>query len=64
MKPAPGEIPKALGQLEAEIQANGWLHCAADKDLIFGADLELKYERAISKIGIDLSHLVAEAGHA
>ena len=52
------------GQLEAEIQANGWLHCNADKDLIFGADLDLKYPRALSKIGVDMSHLVSEAGHA
>lgn len=54
----------AAGQLETEIQANGWLHCASDSELIFDADLELKYERAISKLGIDLSHLVSEAGHA
>lgn len=54
----------APGQLEIEIQANGWLHCDADRDLIFGTDLELKYARALSKIGIDPSHLVSEAGHA
>lgn len=54
----------APGQLEAEIQANGWLHCDADHDLVFGTELELKYPRALSKIGIDMSHLVSEAGHA
>jgi putative transcriptional regulator len=54
----------APGQLETEIQANGWLHCPADKDLIFSPDLELKYDRALFKIGIDPSHLVSEAGHA
>ena len=52
------------GQLESEIQANGWLHCPADVDLLFVRDLEQKYERALSKIGIDPSHLVSEAGHA
>ena len=52
------------GQLESEIQANGWLHCPADLDLLFDRDLEQKYERAMSKIGIDPSHLVSEAGHA
>ena len=52
------------GQLESEIAANGWLHCAADLDLLFNTDLEQKYERAMSKIGIDPSHLVSEAGHA
>lgn len=52
------------GQLETEIQANGWLHCPADADLIFDEDLENKYSRALAKIGIDLSHLVSDAGHA
>ena len=52
------------GQLEHEIQANGWLHCPADPDLLFDRDLDQKYERAMSKIGIDPSHLVSEAGHA
>ncbi|HJZ44777.1 MAG TPA: YqgE/AlgH family protein [Hyphomicrobiaceae bacterium] len=52
------------GQLEHEIQANGWLHCPADLDLLFDRDLDQKYERAMSKIGIDPSHLVSEAGHA
>ena len=52
------------GQLESEIAANGWLHCAADLDLLFDRNLERKYERALSKIGIDPSHLVSEAGHA
>jgi putative transcriptional regulator len=52
------------GQLESEIQANGWLNCPADPDLIFDDDLDAKYARAMAKIGIDLSHLVSDAGHA
>jgi putative transcriptional regulator len=52
------------GQLESEIQANGWLHCPADAELLFDRDLDQKYERALSKIGIDPSHLVSDAGHA
>ena len=52
------------GQLESEIQANGWLHCPADPDLLFDRDVDQKYERAMSKIGIDPSHLVSDAGHA
>ncbi len=54
----------AAGQLENEIQANGWLHCPADPDLIFGADVETKYERAMRKIGIDPGMLSSESGHA
>jgi len=52
------------GQLENEIQANGWLNCPADPDLIFAPDVESKYARAFAKIGIDPSHLVSDAGHA
>ncbi len=54
----------APGQLENEIQHNGWLHCPADPDLIFGMDAEGKYQRALEKIGIDLAMLSNEAGHA
>jgi putative transcriptional regulator len=52
------------GQLENEIQQNGWLHCSADAELIFGADVERKYQKALHKIGIDLGMLSSEAGHA
>jgi len=54
----------APGQLESEIQGNGWLHCAPDPDLIFGADIGGKYDKALKKIGIDLGMLSSEAGHA
>ena len=52
------------GQLESEIAANGWLHCPADLDLLFDRNVEDKYERAMTKIGIDPLHLVSDAGHA
>jgi putative transcriptional regulator len=54
----------AAGQLESEIQDNGWLHCDADPDLIFGGDVDEKYNRALRKIGIDPGMLSNEAGHA
>jgi putative transcriptional regulator len=54
----------APGQLETEIQGNGWLHCAADSELIFGSDPGAKYDRALKKLGIDLGMLSSEAGHA
>ena len=54
----------APGQLEQEIQQNGWLHCAADPELIFGQDTDTKYEKALRKIGIDLGMLSSESGHA
>jgi putative transcriptional regulator len=51
-------------QLETEIQENSWLHCTADSELIFGNDVDGKYERALKKIGIDPGMLSSEAGHA
>jgi putative transcriptional regulator len=54
----------APGQLENEIQDNGWLHVAADDDLIFGNDVEEKYARALHKLGIEPGMLSNDAGHA
>jgi putative transcriptional regulator len=54
----------APGQLDAEIQANGWLLVPADLELVFGPENDSKWQRAIAKIGIDLSLLSSEAGHA
>ena len=52
------------GQLESEISANGWLHCAADNELIFGNGLAAKYNRALNKLGIDPAMLSGDYGHA
>jgi putative transcriptional regulator len=54
----------APGQLDAEIQANGWLSVPADTDLVFDPDSEGKWRRALAKLGIDLTLLSTEAGHA
>jgi putative transcriptional regulator len=54
----------APGQLENEIQHNGWLHCSADAELLFGSDTSGKYALALKKLGIDLGMLSSEAGHA
>jgi putative transcriptional regulator len=54
----------APGQLEQEIQANGWLNCPADPEIIFDSDLENKYVRALRRLGVDPSRLVGASGHA
>jgi len=54
----------APGQLENEIQANGWLNCDADSELLFGPNTEDKYNQAMRKIGIDPGKLASDAGHA
>lgn len=40
------------GQLESEIRNNGWLHCDASNELIFGPDLEAKYSAALAVLGV------------
>jgi putative transcriptional regulator len=52
------------GQLEREIRDNGWLHCDADETLVFGIDLDTKYDTALAKLGISTTTLSSEAGHA
>ncbi len=52
------------GQLDSEIQANGWLSVPADENLIFDGDLDEKWERAIRKIGVDYNKLSSDIGHA
>ena len=52
------------GQLDGEIQQNAWLHVPSDAGLAFGPDIDSKWERAIAKIGVDLSLLSGDAGHA
>jgi putative transcriptional regulator len=54
----------APGQLEREIRNNGWLHCPATADIVFGGDVEDKYEQALAMLGIDPGFLAAESGHA
>jgi putative transcriptional regulator len=54
----------AGGQLEREIQSNGWLNCPADPDIVFDGDINTKYSRALDSLGIDPSHLVGAAGRA
>ena len=52
------------GQLEDELSRNGWLNVGAVPEVIFDTPAEKRYERALSLLGIDLSVLSQEAGHA
>ena len=54
----------SAGQLENEIQQNGWLHVPADPGLLFDRDVESKWGRAIRLLGIDPAMLSGQAGHA
>jgi putative transcriptional regulator len=52
------------GQLDAELQANVWLHAPADDSIIFDLSNDSKWERALERIGVNVSMLSSEAGHA
>ena len=53
----------APGQLESELQYNGWLTCDPDGDLLFGETLIAKWDQALAKLGIDPA-LLGAGGHA
>lgn len=54
----------APGQLENEIQHNGWLTCPADNELLFDLGYEERYVAALRKLKIDPGMLSSDAGHA
>ena len=52
------------GQLEREIQDNVWLTCEPDESLIFDADHDLKWVKALAKLGVDAASLSWQSGRA
>ncbi len=52
------------GQLESELSANTWLSSRADPQIIFELPLEQRWQAAASLLGIDLSLISGDAGHA
>lgn len=52
------------GQLDSEIRENVWLNVQADESLLYGLDVDHKWEQAIHKLGIDFGSLSGDAGHA
>jgi putative transcriptional regulator len=52
------------GQLEAELADNAWLNCPFDPDILFGMASEQRLGAAARSLGINLSLLTSQAGHA
>jgi putative transcriptional regulator len=52
------------GQLEDEMQRNGWINVGAEPAIIFDTPVEQRYDKALSLLGIDPRMLSQEAGHA
>ncbi len=54
----------APGQLDEEIQNNGWLTVPADEEVVFRLQNDMKWQTAVARLGVDISNLSAEVGHA
>lgn len=52
------------GQLEEELRASAWLTCEASEALVFGEDLETKWESALRSIGVNPAMLSSMTGMA
>ncbi len=52
------------GQLEQEIYHNSWFTTPADHDILFAQDVNSKWEKAASLIGIDTRKYFHQIGHA
>ena len=52
------------GQLESEIKENTWLTGPIIKEIVFDVQVDMRWEEAVKKIGIDPALLSEKAGHA
>lgn len=51
-------------QLEEELNRNSWLSIEADEELLFRTELDLKWPRAMAKLGVDVTMLSTFTGNA
>lgn len=54
----------AAGQLDHEMASNTWLSCPADEQIIFSTPIDERWQAAAKLIGVDLSLLSSDTGHA
>ena len=54
----------SAGQLEHELSANAWLTVEADPDVLFDLSPEQRLPAAMRLLGVDLSQLSGNVGHA
>ncbi|MEX1081197.1 MAG: YqgE/AlgH family protein [Halofilum sp. (in: g-proteobacteria)] len=52
------------GQLDEEMVHNAWLTCPADMDILFDMPAEERLATAATRMGIDLSLMSTDPGHA
>ncbi len=54
----------SAGQLEEEIAANAWLTVPADQAIVFDTPVAERWRAAAQSLGVDLSRLSDDVGHA
>lgn len=54
----------SAGQLEQEMANNTWLSCPADERIIFNTPVAERWQAAANLIGVDLSLMSNDTGHA
>jgi putative transcriptional regulator len=52
------------GQLEDEMLANSWLSVVATPDIVFELPFDQRWTAAARSLGIDITQIVPDAGHA
>ena len=52
------------GQLESEILANSWINVPATTDIVFDLPFAERWSAAAQTLGIDISRIAPDAGHA
>jgi putative transcriptional regulator len=52
------------GQLETEILRNSWLNTPVDRQVLFGTPASDRWQAATRLLGIDVTQIAGEAGHA
>jgi len=52
------------GQLEQEMTENAWLSCPADARILFDVPSSQRWREAARAMGVDLSRLSGQSGHA
>ena len=52
------------GQLDVEIRQNAWLTVLADPRIIFEVEIQQRWAQAAASLGVDITTLSTDAGHA
>lgn len=52
------------GQLEDELRANSWLTTPVNRDILFSAPVSERWHLSAATLGIDISHVSDQIGHA